>query len=149
MFRGNYAAKVDDRGRLKIPSAFKDLLDAAKVNRFFVTSIDGSKAEVWPLHKWEEREQALSRSSTLNSAVEKYITLTNYYGQEVEMDTQGRMVLPPKLRNKADLNAEVAVSGATTHLVVQNWEAYEASVLVSQMSADELKALDQLFKSGI
>ena len=72
MFRGNNPAKVDDKGRLKIPSAFKALLDAANVTELYITSTDGRKAEIWPLPEWEKRERQLVANSTnLEDAVEK------------------------------------------------------------------------------
>ena len=58
MFRGNHTAKIDEKGRLKLPSAFKQLLDAASVTQFYVTSSDGKSAEIWPLPEWEKARSA-------------------------------------------------------------------------------------------
>ena len=101
MFRGNHPAKVDEKGRLKLPSAFKQLLDAQNVTQFYITSTDGKSAEIWPLPEWEKREAQLAESSTLDDAVQKYLNLTSYYGQQVEMDNQARVLLPQILRGKA------------------------------------------------
>jgi MraZ protein len=98
MFRGNHPAKVDEKGRLKIPSAFKQLVDASNVTQFYITSVDGNSAEIWPLPEWEKREAQLAESSTLDDAVQKYLNLTSYYGQQVEMDSQARLLLPHGLR---------------------------------------------------
>ena len=89
MFRGNNPAKVDDKGRLKIPSAFKTLMDASGVTQVYITSTDGKSAQIWPLPAWEKQEKLLAESS-LDDAVEKYLTWTSYYGQQVEMDKIGR-----------------------------------------------------------
>src|ERR1017187_10721297 len=86
MFRGNHPAKVDEKGRLKMPAAFKQLVDAANVTQFYVTSTDGKSAEIWPLPKWEKREEQLAEASDMDEAVKKYLNLTSYYGQQVEMD---------------------------------------------------------------
>jgi MraZ protein len=94
MFRGNHPAKVDEKGRLKLPAAFKQLLDAANVTQFYVTSENGKNAQIWPLPEWEKREEQLDESSSLNAAVKKYQYLTSYYGQQVEIDSQSRIVLP-------------------------------------------------------
>ena len=90
MFRGNHPAKVDEKGRLKLPAAFKQLLDAQNVTQFYITSADGKSAEIWPLPEWEKREAQLAEFSTLDDAVHKYLNLTSYYGQQVEMDNQAR-----------------------------------------------------------
>ena len=125
MFRGNHPAKVDEKGRLKLPSAFKQLVDAANVTQFYVTSADGKSAEIWPLPEWEKREEQLAESSTMDDAVQKYLNLTSYYGQQVEMDNQARILLPQILRGTAKLDAEVAVFGKMTYLEVHNREAFE------------------------
>ena len=125
MFRGNHPAKVDEKGRLKLPSAFKQLVDAADVTQFYITSIDGKSAEIWPLPEWEKREQQLAESSTLDDAVQKYLNLTSYYGQQVEMDNQARLLLPQILRGAAKLDAEVAVFGMMTYLEVHNRDIFE------------------------
>ena len=52
MFRGNHPAKVDEKGRLKLPSAFKQLTDAQNVTQFYITSLDGKSAQIWPLPAW-------------------------------------------------------------------------------------------------
>jgi MraZ protein len=103
MFRGNHPAKIDEKGRLKLPSAFKQMTDAANVTQFYITSTDGKSAEIWPLPEWEKREQQLAEFSTLDDAVQKYITLTSYYGQQVELDSQARLLLPQILRTAAKL----------------------------------------------
>jgi MraZ protein len=124
MYRGNHPAKVDEKGRLKIPSAFKAVLDAASVTQFFITSPDGKSAQIWPLPEWEQVEQKLVKSSALDPAVEQYLNLVNYYGQQVEIDSQGRVLLPQLLRTKAQLDAEVNVMGKLTFIEVHNQETF-------------------------
>ena len=58
MFRGNHPAKVDEKGRLEMPSAFKQLVDATNVTQFYVTSTDGKSAEIWPLPEWEKAKSS-------------------------------------------------------------------------------------------
>jgi len=141
MFRGNHPAKVDEKGRLKLPSAFKQLVDASNVTQFYVTSTDGKSAEIWPLPEWEKREAQLADSSTLDDAVQKYLNLTSYYGQQVEMDNQARILLPQILRGTATLDAEVAVFGKMTYLEVHNREAFEQNLAANELTADDRKAM--------
>jgi MraZ protein len=136
MFRGSHEAKIDDKGRLKVPSAFKALMDAANVTQFFVTSTNGKWAEIWPLPEWEKVEQRLSKVSALDDAVEEFLTLVNYYGQQVEMDNQGRLLLPQVLRTKAALDGEVKVMGQTRFLAVHNREALEKALQPGGMSPE-------------
>jgi len=141
MFRGNHPAKVDEKGRLKMPSAFKQLVDAANVTQFYVTSTDGKSAEIWPLPEWEKREEQLADSSTMDDAVRKYMNVTSYYGQQVEMDNQARLLLPQILRNTAKLDAEVAVFGMRTYLEVHNREIFERNLPANELTAEDRKAM--------
>ena len=147
MFRGNHPAKVDEKGRLKLPSAFKQLVDAANVTQFYVTSSDGKSAEIWPLPEWEKREEKLAESSDMDDAVKKYLNLTSYYGQQVEMDNQARILLPQILRNSAQLDAEVAVFGMRVYVEVHNREIFERNMAANAMTADDRKAMAEILRS--
>lgn len=136
MFRGSHEAKIDEKGRLKLPSAFKAVMDSAGVTQFFVTSTNGKWAEIWPLPEWEKVEARLAKHSSMDDAVEEFMNLVNYYGQQVEMDSQGRILLPLELRDKAKLNAEVKVMGQIKFLAVHNREAVEKVVSIDGMSTE-------------
>ena len=140
-FRGNHPAKVDEKGRLKVPAAFKQLVDAEHVTQFYITSVDGKSAEIWPLPEWEKREEQLAESSTLDDAVQKYLNLTSYYGQQVEIDSQARLLLPQILRGTAKLDAEVAVFGKLTYLEVRNREVFEQNLPANELMVEDRKAM--------
>ena len=146
MFRGNHPAKVDEKGRLKLPSAFKQLVDANHVTQFYVTSSNGESAELWPLPEWEKVEQQLADSSTMDDAVRKYLNVTSYYGQQVEMDSQARLLLPQILRNAAKLDGEVTVFGMRTYLEVHNRELFEQNLAANMMTADDRKAMAEILR---
>lgn len=147
MFRGNHPAKIDEKGRLKMPAAFKALVDAQNVTQFFVTSTNGKHAEVWPLPEWEKIEEKLTGASSLDDAVDEYLNVVNYYGQQVEMDNQGRMLLPPILRTKARLDAEVAVMGKGLHIEVHNLEAFEKNMPVGGLNDERRKRVAEILSA--
>jgi len=149
MFRGNHPAKVDEKGRLKVPSAFKQLLDEANVTQFYITSTNGKSAQVWPLPEWEKQEKLLAEYSTMDDAVEKYLHLTSYYGQQVEIDSQARILLPQILREKARLNAEVSVLGKLIYLDVQNEKDFEQGLPEYEMTAEERKSVAAITRRHI
>jgi MraZ protein len=146
VFRGNHPAKVDEKGRLKLPAAFKQLLDAQHVGQFYITSTDGMKAEIWPLPEWEKIEAKLAEHSTMNDAVEKFLSLTSYYGQQVEMDNQTRVTLPQILRTAAKLDAEVVVMGKIDHLEVHNQAMFEASLPSNALTAGDREVVAAIRK---
>lgn len=146
MFRGSQQAKVDEKGRLKLPSDFKKLVDAQNVTQFYITSTDGEFAEIWPLPEWEKREKQLNESSTMDDAVQTYLTWTSYYGHQVEIDNQARVLLPQLLRDEARLDAEVMVVGKLNYLEVHNHELLKQSMAVKKMTDEHRKSLALLFR---
>lgn len=145
-FRGNHPAKVEDGGRLKLPGPFKKIVDDAQITQFYITSMDGLCAQIWPLPEWEEQEKLLSELSVTDDAAEKYLDQTSYYGQQVEMDKQARLQLPQILRGKASLDAEVAVRGKMNHLEVHNLKNLEESLKVKALTPENLRALAPILK---
>jgi len=116
--RGNSPAKVDEKGRLKIPAYFLDALKEFG-NQFYITSPTGESARVYPMQVWSEIEDKLA--STPNSAEKRnFLMRTSYYGQVAEMDAQGRVLLPAVLREAAALTGDVAILGNLNYLVVMN-----------------------------
>src|SRR5919206_715905 len=94
MFRGNHPTRVDEKGRLKIPAEFKHVIDEKYGSQFYITSLDGKSALIYPFEEWERIEEKLSRLSTFNPTKKKFLNRANYYGQQVEMDGQGRIAFP-------------------------------------------------------
>ena len=128
MFRGNHPTRVDEKGRLKVPAEFKRVIDEKYAQRFYITSLDGSVAQVYPFEEWERIEQKLASLSTYNPTKKKFLNRVNYYGQVVEMDGQGRLLIPQILREAAQIRGEVAVLGHLTFLEVQNMEALDKEI---------------------
>ena len=143
MLRGNIPARVDEKGRLKIPAAFLEELKASG-DRFYVTSETGETAKIYPMKAWEEIEGKLSRLSSHNRTKEKFLLWTNYYGQAVEIDGQGRILIPPVLREAAHMKGEVDVNGILTYLEVRNHARSLENLKKSQLSDDDWKVLDEL-----
>jgi MraZ protein len=125
MFRGNHPTRVDEKGRLKVPAEFKRLIDEKYGQQFYITSLDGKVALVYPFEEWQRIEEKLARLSNFNPTKKKFLNRTNYYGQLVEIDAQGRVLIPAILRETAEIKGEVAVVGNLTYLEVQSIEAYK------------------------
>ena len=143
MFRGNHPTRVDEKGRLKVPAEFKRVIDEKYSTQFYITSLDGKSAQIYPFEEWERIEQKLAGLSTYNPTKKKFLTRTNYWGQAAEMDNQGRLLLPQLLRDSAQLKGEVAVMGYLTRLEVQSMEAVRKDVEEGFTAEDE-KNLDGL-----
>ena len=141
MFRGNHPARVDEKGRLKIPAEFKGRVDEIYGNHFYITSKDGKRAEIYPLKEWEKIEEKLAQIPSMNPAKQKFLDITSYYGQMADMDAQGRILLPHLLRETAKVTAEVVVFGKQTYLEVLNHEAFKAQL--TPLTDEEQRALSE------
>lgn len=143
MLRGNYPATVDQKGRLKLPVAF--LAELRELgDEFYVTSENGDRAVIYPMKEWSRIEERLAQAPSHNPAKQKFLTRTNYYGQVVTLDKQGRLLIPSVLRDAAQMQGEVDVLGCQRHLEVWNHARFMDHMSNSQITADDAKALDDL-----
>jgi MraZ protein len=139
MFRGNQRTRVDEKGRLKVPSEFKRLCDELYGPQFFITSLDGEHAEIFPMQEWEKIEAQVATMS--GPAKKRFLFVANSFGQVVEMDAQGRLLLPQALREKTMLTGDAAVLGMQTHLTVVNEEKLNKSLDAEPLTDDDLAVL--------
>ena len=144
MFRGNHPTRVDDKGRLKVPAEFKRVIDEKYGTQFYITSLDGKVAQIYPFEEWERIEQKLANLSTFNPTKKKFLSRVNYWGQQVEMDGQGRLLIPQLLRENAAIKGEVAVLGNLTYLEVRNMEALQREIETESFTTEDEKTLDDL-----
>jgi MraZ protein len=142
MFRGNHPTRVDDKGRLKVPAEFKRVIDEKYGTQFYITSLDGKVAQIYPFEEWERIEQKLANLSTFNPTKKKFLTRVNYWGQQVEMDGQGRLLIPQLLRENAAIKGEVAVLGNLTYLEVRNLATLQTEIETESFTAEDEKTLD-------
>ena len=145
MLRGNYPARVDEKGRLKIPAPYKEELEQSYGKQFYITSLDGQYARIYPLEEWNKVEEKLQTASSFNKTRQKFLSRTNYFGQVVDMDAQGRVLIPALLRERADTRGDVAVLGYLTYLEVWNNERFQKTMIEDNPITDEdAQVLDQL-----
>ena len=144
MFRGNHPTRVDDKGRLKVPAEFKRVLDEKYGQQFYITSLDGKSAQVYPFEEWERIEQKMASLPTFNPTKKKFLDRVNYYGQTVEMDGQGRLLIPQLLRDSAQIKGEVAVLGNLTYLVVRNLEMFRKEIEETAFTPEDENTLNEL-----
>lgn len=143
MFRGSAPAKIDDKGRLKIPTEFRRTLDERYGPELFLTSIVGDSTLVYPLRVWEEVEEKLARLPSTDRAKRKFLERVSYYGQVAHMDAQGRVVIPLILRESAQMNGEVVVSARLDHLEVWNHQRLQERFTEHPFTDDDFERLTE------
>lgn len=141
MLRGNYAAKIDDKGRLKIPNAFRSLIEGQHGAEVFVTSLTGEYVRIYPMPVWLTLEEKLGGVPSTNPARLKFFDRVNYYGQAAAIDAQGRVLLHGRIRESAGMSGEVDVLGQYDYLDVWNHERFVAKLQREPYSDDDARAL--------
>ena len=122
--RGSAPARIDDKGRLKVPTIFRSVIHDQQGPDVFVTSLTGECVRIYPMTVWLEVERKLSNIPENHPARLKFLDRVNYYGQTGELDIQGRIVIPAHLRDSASIVGDVRVFGRIAYLEVWNDERF-------------------------
>ena len=144
--------KVDDRGRIKIPSQYLSALQEQYGNDLYITSLNGDRVYLYPLKVWEGIEQSIERLKIRSPEIDEYISRTSYWGNEAEVDNRGRVLIPSELRNASRLNgSDLRIFGKIDHMLLWNEEMFKEKELSGEFS-DEIgdgEKLQILFEIGI
>ena len=143
MFRGNAPARIDDKGRLKVPNAFKSLLESKYGRELFLTSLSGEHVRIYPMPVWLEIEEKLARMPSTHPSRLRFLDRVNYFGQAAELDAQGRVLIPQRLREAATMNGEVDVLGQVNCLDVWNHERLTTKMQRDAYTDDDARALSE------
>jgi MraZ protein len=141
VLRGSYPAKIDEKGRLKIPTAFVGDVGDQRGAGLYITSLSGDSVRIYPMSAWMAVEQRLSRMPSTHPAKLKFLDRVNYFGQLGELDTQGRVVIPARLRESAGINGAVDVLGQVEYLDVWNHDRFLAKLHREPFTDDDARAL--------
>jgi MraZ protein len=142
-FRGTYTAKIDDKGRLKIPTAFRSVLEAEHGVEVFVTSLTGEEVLIYPMPVWLALEEKLGQMPSTHPSRLKFAQRVNYFGQPAEVDAQGRVIIHGRLRESAAMSGDVDVVGEINHLAVWNSDRLQAKMLREPFTLDDNRELSQ------
>jgi MraZ protein len=143
VFRGNAPARIDDKGRLKVPNAFRSLLEGKYGRDLFLTSLTGEYVRIYPMPVWLEMEEKLGEMPSTHPARLRFLDRVNYFGQAVELDVQGRVLIPVRLREAATMNGNVDVLGQFNCLDVWNHDRFLTKLQREPYSDEDARALSE------
>jgi MraZ protein len=141
VLRGNSPAKIDDKGRLKVPNGFRVVIQKDHGSELFVTSLTGQSVRIYPMPVWLDVERRVALMPSTHPARQKYLDRVNFYGQVAELDPQGRVLIQPRLRDSALMTGEVDVLGQQNFLEVWNHERFVSRLLTEPFTDDDARAL--------
>jgi MraZ protein len=120
MLRGNHPARIDDKGRLKVPNGFRTAIESQWGQELFVTSVTGEFVRLYPMAVWLEIERRLAAVPGTHPSKLRFLDRVNFFGQTGALDRQGRILIPQPLRDSAAMAGEVSVLGQQNYLAVWN-----------------------------
>lgn len=144
MFRGIHAINVDDKGRIAVPSRFRAQLDAIGDLRLVVTiDTESPCLLLYPFGEWESIEQKLQALPSFNQITRRIQRLLIGHATELELDSHGRVLLPPLLREHAKLTKRVTLLGQGRKFELwdeQVWQTHRGQWLSENLISDGLPA---------
>ena len=143
MFRGHEAARIDDKGRLKVPNVFRAALETKYGREVFLTSLTGEYARIYPMPVWLELEEKLGKMPSTHPSRTRFLDRVNFFGQVAELDSQGRLLIPARLRETATIAGDVDVIGQYSWLDVWNHDRFMTKLQREPYTDDDARALSE------
>jgi MraZ protein len=142
VFRGCHTARIDDKGRLKLPAQFKALVEEHFGTALYVTSYEDHSVRIYPLPTWKAIEERILKMPSTNRTRSKFLDRVGYFGQSTEFDSQGRFSITQRLRDLANLSGDLAVVGKTDYLEVHHNDRLKAKVTDDPLNDGDFKELE-------
>ena len=122
---------------------FRSLLESKYGRELFVTSLSGEYVSVYPMPVWLEVEQKLAQMPSTHPSKLRYLDRVNYFGQVAELDGQGRVLIPVRLRDSATMAGEVDVLGQVNWLDVWNHDRFLTKMQRDPYTDTDARALSE------
>jgi MraZ protein len=143
VFRGHEQARIDDKGRLKVPNVFRSFLESKYGRELFLTSLSGDYVRLYPMPVWFDIEEKLGKMPSTHPSRLRFLDRVNFFGQAAELDTQGRVLIPARLRETAAIAGDVDVLGQYNYLDTWNHDRLVTKLQRDAYTDDDAKALSE------
>ena len=143
MFRGHEQARIDDKGRLKVPNVFRSLLETKYGRELFLTSLTGDYVRLYPMPVWLDIEAKLGAMPSTHPSRLRFLDRVNFFGQAAELDPQGRVLVPARLRETAAIAGDVDVLGQFNYLDTWNHDRLVTKLQRDAYTDEDAKALSE------
>jgi MraZ protein len=146
LFRGRYEHTIDDKGRISIPVKFREILNDKFDERLVITNIDNCLA-AFPYPVWSVIEEKVQGLSVLKREANAFLRF--FYSSAIDcvVDKQGRLLIPPTLREYADLRKEVMLVGEGKKIEIWSKERWLEVERKAQEIFEQIR--DTLADAGI
>ena len=124
MFRGSSFHTIDPKGRIIIPARFRDILKAGGGDNVVVSRMDQCVV-AYTLEGWSEIEKKVLSMATKNDLMRRFRRVFIGGACELQCDKQGRILIPPPLRQYANLEKEIVMVGVLDHFEITSREKWD------------------------
>ena len=139
MFRGQFTHSVDDKGRVSLPSRFRDVLVAEGDSRYVLTPDPGYPClHLYPFRRWEEYERKISDLPSHDRRIVRFRRLYVSVAQEGELDKVGRVRVPPEFRDRMRVDKDVVFAGMGKIIEIWSKQLWEEELAESAKEAPQI-----------
>jgi MraZ protein len=143
-----HEAKLDEKGRLKLPAPFQEYFTAIGQTKFFISSLDHTLAQIYTIPGWLKRVEELTSCSAGPRVAANALFIAKKLGGHAEMDSQGRVLIPAALRKALGIeNQTVHLQATGSRVDIMSEKAFAEFDL--RAMAEASKIADALWEAGI
>src|SRR4030042_4399475 len=129
-FSGKYYYSVDSKGRIIIPAPFREIISTNYSSKLYITNAPFDKClNVYPLEEWNKLQEQVRTKPRSDEAIRFFLRRVIASAIEMEMDKQGRVLIPAALREDANINTNVVMAGQKKKIVF--WDKREGGLFFS------------------
>lgn len=138
MFKGSFQFTIDAKGRVSIPSRFREILAERYEEKLVVTNDLDNCLVAFPFEEWSLIEQKIRELPSSEPHVKAFMRFIYSRATECELDRQGRVLIPPSLREYAQLKRDVVIVGMGNKI-----EIWDPSLWDKALAPDQFPAISE------
>jgi MraZ protein len=144
MFRGSFEHRVDSKGRVSVPAKFRDIIAERYEGKLVMTMDLDRCVTIYPLEEWERVEEKIRNVPQMQKEVKDYMRFIFSAATESDLDRQGRILIPPGLREHAGISKSVVVVG-----IINKFEIWDKTTWNARRSQSSDKISETLASLGL
>jgi len=149
VFRGQYYHTIDGKGRIIFPARLREVFAEKSNGQLVITKLN-EYLLVFPYNEWEIIEQKIWHQSLLRRQVRDFQRFFMSSAVDSTLDSQGRMLIPPHLREYAHLEKDIVLVGMLRNVEIWDKESFEVEMKrMGEQNADSQGFLDYMADLGI
>ena len=149
VFRGQYYHTIDGKGRIIFPARLREVFAEKSNGQLVITKLN-EYLLVFPYNEWEIIEQKIWHQSLLRRQVRDFQRFFMSSAVDSTLDSQGRMLIPPHLREYAHLEKDIVLVGMLRNVEIWDKESFEAEMKrMGEQNTDSQGFLDYMADLGI